>query len=86
MKSVCQHFSNILITIVNSLRICERASGGRRKLCKVKFLIEKEKMITNTSFVNYLSGKLMPFERDSKDNHCRGYTRSHQGHVAEETL
>ena len=35
--------------------------------------------MTNISFVNYLSDKLNPGERDSKDNRCRGDASSHQG-------
>ena len=35
--------------------------------------------MTNISFVNYLSDKLNPRGRDSKDNRCRVDASSHQG-------
>lgn len=35
--------------------------------------------MTNISFVHYLSDKLNPWERGSKDNQCRGVASSHQG-------
>ena len=35
--------------------------------------------MANVNFVNYLSDKLNPWERGSKDNHCLGVASSHQG-------
>lgn len=58
-----------------------RASDGRRRLYKGRFLIEREKMMTTISSVNYLSGRLIPLERDTKGNR----RSSRQGHLAKES-